>query len=138
MGTLVSSTLGVEHGPLFYKLLEIEKIDALKKHNGSFEAQMQFSELARSNIQWWTEKSFHDAKKIFHGNPNFTLTIDAFLEGWGAHQDSMGPTGGRWLAQEIIEDKHINYLELKAVKLGLKALCEKEEYAHILIQLDNV
>ena len=50
----------------------------------------------------------------------------------------MDPTGGRWLAREIIENKHINCHELKAVKLGLKALCDKEECAHILIQLDNV
>ena len=55
IGTLVSSTPGVEHGPLFYKVLETEKFDAPKKHNGSFEAQMQFSELARSNIQWCKE-----------------------------------------------------------------------------------
>ena len=138
IGTLVSSTPGVEYGPLFYKMLETKKIDALRKHNGCFEPQMLFSELARSNIQWWTKKSFHDAKKISHGNSNFTLTTDASLEGWGAHRDGMDPTGSRWLPREIIEDKHINYLELKAVKLGLKAQCDKEEYAHIPIHLDNV
>lgn len=43
-----------------------------------------------------------------------------------------------WLAQEIAEDKHINCLELEAAKLGLQALCAKEECVHIHLQLDNV
>ena len=50
----------------------------------------------------------------------------------------MRPTGGRWLAQEIAENKHINCLELEAAKLGLQALCAKDEGVHILLQLDNV
>ena len=49
----------------------------------------------------------------------------------------MEPTGGRWLAQEIAEDKHINCLELEAAKLGLMTLCDKEERVHIHLQLDN-
>ena len=54
IGTLVSCSPGVEYGPLFYKQLKIEKKnDALKKHKGSFEVKMQFSELARSDIQSW-------------------------------------------------------------------------------------
>ena len=138
IGTLVSCSSGVECGPLYYKQLEIEKIDARKKHQGSFEAQMQLSELAKSDILWWIEKSFQYPKKISHGNPHFTLTTDASLEGWGAHRDGMRVTGGRWLAQEIAENNHINCLELEAAKLGLQALCAKDEGVHIILQLDNV
>ena len=138
IGTLVSCSSGVEYGPLYHKRLEIEKIDALKKNQGSFEAQMQHSELAKSDIRWWIEKSSQYPKKISHGNPYFTLTTDASLEGWGAHRGGMRPTAGRWLAQEIGENKHINCLELEAAKLGLQALCAKDEGVHILLQLDNV
>lgn len=95
IGTLVSCSSGVEYVPLYYKQLEIEKIDALKKYQGSFEAQMQLSDLAKSDIRWWIEESFQYPKKIFHGNPFFTLTTDASLEGWGAHRDGVRPTGGR-------------------------------------------
>ena len=52
IATLVSSCPGVEYGPLFYKQIVIEKHDALRKHKGSFEVQMQFSEIARSEIYW--------------------------------------------------------------------------------------
>ena len=31
--------------------------------------QMQFSELARSDIHWWAEKSWFYVKTISHGNP---------------------------------------------------------------------
>ena len=117
---------------------KLKKIDALKQHRGSFETQMQFSELARSDISWWTTKSWQYVKTISHGNPHFTLTTDASLEGWGACRDGMEPTGGRWLEQEIAENKHINRLELEAAKLGLQALYDKEEHVHIHLQLDNV
>ena len=137
IGTLVSCSPGVEYGPLFYKQLEIEKIDALKQHNDSFNAQMTFSELAKSDICWWKENSWHYVKPISHGNPHFILTTDASLEGWGAYRDGMEPTGGRWLKQESA-DKHINCLELEAAKLGLQSLCAKEKCVHIHLQLDNV
>ena len=50
----------------------------------------------------------------------------------------METTGGRWLAEEIAECEHINCLELKAAKLGLLPLCEKEEHVHIHLHSDNV
>ena len=89
IATLVSSSPGVEYGPLFYKQLEIEKNDALKKNKGSFEVQMQFSELARSDIHWWAEKSWFYVKTISNGNPHFKLATDASLEGWGTYRDGM-------------------------------------------------
>ena len=39
--------------------------------------------------------------------------------------------GGRWLAREMVENKHINCLELEAAELGLQALCDKEKDVHI-------
>ena len=99
---------------------------------------MQLSELSESDIQWWIEESFRYPRKIFHGKPYFTLTTDSSLEGWGAHRDGMRPTGSRWLAQEIAENKHINCLELEADKLGFQTLCAKLEGVHIVLQLDNV
>ena len=47
----------------------------------------------------------------------------------------MEPSDSRWLAKEIAERGHINCLELKAAKLGLLSLCEKEE--HVLIHLQS-
>ena len=112
---------------MFYKQLELVKIAALKKSRGSSEAQMQFSELAKSD----TTKSGQNIKLISQGDPDFIITTDASLEGWGACWGGMEPTGGRWLADEIAE------CGLKAAKLVLLSLCEKEEHVHIHLQSDN-
>ena len=85
-----------------------------------------------------TTKSWQNIKPISRGNPDFTITTDAPLKGWGACRDGMAPPGGRWLAVEIAECEHIYCLELKAAKLGLLSLCEKEEHVHIHLQSDNV
>ena len=50
ISTLVSRSPSVDVGPLFHKQLELEKNAAPKKDQGSFETQMQFSELAMSDI----------------------------------------------------------------------------------------
>ena len=99
---------------------------------------MELSELARSDIKWWTENSWRCIKTISHGSPHFTLTTDASLKGWGACRNGMEPTGGRWLAQEIADNKRINCLELEAAKLSFISLCDKEEHVYIHLQLDNV
>ena len=131
IGTLLSCSPGVKYGHCSTNSLNMTKIAALKKHRGSFEAQMQFSELAKSDIRRWTTKSWQNIKAISHGNPYFSITADASLEGWGACKNGMELTGSRWLAEETAECENINCLELKAAKFGLLSLCEKEEHVHI-------
>ena len=45
------------------------------------------------------------------------------------------PQGGFWSIEE--QRYHINFLELKAVLLGLKSLCGAFSEKHVLIQSDN-
>jgi hypothetical protein len=44
-------------------------------------------------------------------------------------------TGGQWNLEE--KNFHINFLEMKAVMLGLQALCKDENSVHICLQSDN-
>jgi hypothetical protein len=44
IGNLVASELGVNYAPLYYKVLEIEKDDALKQNYGNFEAKLKLSD----------------------------------------------------------------------------------------------
>ena len=54
--------------------------------------------------------------------------------GWGGVWGEQR-TGGRWNQQEA--SHHINYLELLAVLLTIKALCWKFANLHIRVQCDN-
>ena len=44
-------------------------------------------------------------------------------------------TGGQFSTEE--SRQHINILELKAARFGLRALCKNEFSSHILIRIDN-
>ena len=60
--------------------------------------------------------------------------FDASLEGWG-DINQVTEIRGRW---NFMENKyHINFLELQAVFLCLKAFCKNKTRLHLLLKLDN-
>jgi hypothetical protein len=64
IGKLVASELGVNYAPLYYKVLEIEKYDALKQNYGNFEGKLKLSDEGRSCIQWWIDNVESSFKPI--------------------------------------------------------------------------
>ena len=52
IGKLVSSLPAVQHGDLFYRYLEISKIEALKKSAGNFDAFMKLDKDSKLDIEW--------------------------------------------------------------------------------------
>ena len=134
VGIMVSYSPGVEYGQLFYRQIEIEKSTALKNNQGNFERYMQLSNKAKSNIKWWMNNASSSTKIIDHGNPTTVLSTDASTLGWAATSDGVS-IGGRWLPLE--QAYHINYLEMKAVKLGLQSLCAAYKSVHIKVLTDN-
>ena len=134
IGMMISCFPGVEYGELSYRQLEIEKAAALKASNWVFENTMQLSETAKSDITWWIMNSLSSKQRIDHGKIGYTLYTDASNQGWGATLNGL-TTGGRWSASEATH--HINYLELKAIFLGLQALCKKVTNDHIKVTTDN-
>ena len=62
------------------------------------------------------------------------IQTDASSQGWGGvHGDQRARS--RWTLTEALN--HINYLELLAVFLSLKALCGAHKNKHIQVQCDN-
>ena len=135
IGTLISSLPAVSHGQLFYRQIEIEKILALKKNCGNFNAYMTLSQSAKEQMSWWITECHIDRNPIIRPAPDIILQTDSSLKGWGAKRVGGGSTGGRWNYMESLE--HINYLELKAAYFGIMALCKTVTNKHILIQMDN-
>ena len=99
IGLLVSSFPGVQYGQLFYHSLEIDKIAALRKCAGNFDATMSISSRAREDLQWWIVNIATAYSPIDHGTPVITITSDASMLGWGAVRGDT-TAGGRWSRDE--------------------------------------
>eukprot|EP00794_Sanderia_malayensis_P013075 gene13075-14418_t len=84
LGAITSSFPGVEFGPLHYRLLESDKIKALKCAKGNFDRSISISSVANEKIQWWIDNVFFAKNFITHGNPSITVTTVASSTGWGA------------------------------------------------------
>jgi hypothetical protein len=83
IGKLVASELGVHYSPLYYKVLEIEKDDALKQNYGNFEAKLKLSDEGRSCIQWWIDNVESSFKLIEIQEPVLILKSDSSMYAWG-------------------------------------------------------
>ena len=134
IGLIVSSFPGVQFGELYYRNLEKDKILALQISKGNYDSPMYLSNESRSDLTWWVNNVDSSFKTIVQEDPDLTLTTDASTRGWGA-VSGVQKTGGLWSLEE--QAFHINYLELKAVFLGLKSLLNNVHNKHIRIQSDN-
>lgn len=95
--------------------------NALKITLGNLDACMSLSELALKDLEWWINFSSNDPQTILRHIPHWVLKCDSSLLGWGSVLDGTNSsTGERWSKSESLN--HINYLELKAILLGLQSL----------------
>jgi hypothetical protein len=135
IGSLISSCPGVEYGRLHYRSIERDKINALKSNNGNFEAKMFLSGDSLEELHWWIGNVQLAYRNIQHGSPDTVIFTDASQLGWGAHIQNGMRTSGIWSASETA--KHINILELLAVKLSLMSLLADQTGSHVRIMSDN-
>ena len=134
LGLLVSTFSAVEFGPLHYREVEKEKIEALKVSKGDFDCKMMISDSMKMDLIWWVENLAHQKRHIDHGNPDVVITTDASHSDWGAVYNNE-KFGGRWSESEA--ENHINVLEMMAVWLALKSICRDIRNRHVLIRCDN-
>ena len=141
VGKLVSLFPGVTHSKLFYRQLDIEKSNALKRNKGNFEATMQISHESRTDLKWFLDNLNHAFVDVSGKNPDFVLKTDASNSGWGGllqKVDSntiISHTRGQWTSEETA--LHINLKELWAVYHSLLSLCPDKHDVVIKICSDN-
>jgi hypothetical protein len=136
VGKMVAALPGVKNGDMHYRLLDIDKIAALKIAKGNFDARMNISTGAKSDLKWWIKNVEISQKPISCGNPDIILQSDASNSGWGGnvlHNQRL--TGGHWSWHE--NDLHINVKELLAAKFVLQSYCKSVTNVHVQIQVDN-
>ena len=88
IGLIVLSFNAVEFGPLPYRYLEWDKVQALKNSGGDFDKSLCLSNEALAEILWWTNNVSTEMRRIDHINCNLSLMTDASEEGWGAVFDT--------------------------------------------------
>lgn len=134
IGSLVSSSPGVEYGLLHCKSLESVKVKALRRASMNFELRMVIPDSVRPDLQWWAGSINRAERAIRQFNFEREIFSNASLTGWGAAWDGNGAYGG-WNREESLLD--INHLELKAALLALKHFAEDLSDCEILLRVDN-
>lgn len=134
IGHLVASLPAVSYGELFYRYLELNKIDGLAANKGNFESFVSVSTESKKEIQWWLDNIKTASKSLISTRPDLFIETDASGLGWGVNFNGQ-TSQGFWLQEEL--SKHINVLELKAALLGLQSFCNDFEKKHIRLKLDN-
>lgn len=134
IGKIVAVFPGCQYGPLHYRKLEQQKIEALRAAKGDYDSLITISRETKVELLWWIDNIHKVSKPVLKTNPDTTLSSDASLSGWGAAYNGQS-TGGRWSHDEATH--HINVLELKAAYFALQTFFSKSENMHIRILIDN-
>ena len=89
----------------------------------------------RLHLLWWVdENNLLEGRSLAYQKANLSLFTDASKEGWGAHCDSQ-VASGQWGG--VTSQRHINWLELKAVFLALVQFETLVSARHVLLHSDN-
>ena len=119
---------------MHYRELERNRISALKRHYGDYEAEMLISESMKCELKWWFTNVHTQYRHIDKGNPEICVITDASLLGWGAVCQN-SKIGGRCTENE--RQKHINELELMAILFALKSFRMLITNKHVKFLTEN-
>ena len=136
IGTIESFRFGCPIAALHYRSLQFDLIPHLSGDT-VWNKSILLSPSARADLEWWLAcgESLPSAT-LAPFSSNHIMETDASLVGWGAFLHSSAFTQGRWSSTE--SRLHINYLELKAIFLGVKALFPGSSPISLLVRCDNI
>ena len=77
IGVFIAALPGVTYGPLFYRSMETDKNQALRKGKGDYNFTMSFSSAALTEeVQWWHDNISHAHHFIHAPAVCFTIHSD--------------------------------------------------------------
>ncbi|XP_068723943.1 uncharacterized protein [Montipora capricornis] len=104
VGTLISTFAGVQYGPLHYRSPDRDKMDALKRCKGDYEAYMVLSPESLGELSWWITHvdSSHVSghATLFQSNQK---NIDESFIGRTTTPPPGHPTGMQSVRQSLVE-----------------------------------
>ncbi|CAK1595512.1 unnamed protein product [Parnassius mnemosyne] len=134
IGTLTAVCPAIEYGWLYTKILERQKYLTLIQNNSNYDATITLPSIIKEDLSWWSLKISNTCKHIRKNQYTKEIYTDASRTGWGC-VCGKEKVNGLWKISE--QEYHINYLELKAVFLGLKLFAKYEKNCEILLRVDN-
>ena len=135
IGNLVATFEAVPLAPLYYRSLEIDKINALKQYNGDFEANFSLSTQSRTDILWWINNIDLAFKSLIPLPIDIVICTDASKAGQGANL-GIHRIYGRW--EETEAQLHMNVPERMAVEIAILAFRRNEHKKHVRLMVDNM
>ena len=134
VGKLVFVFCAIQYSKLYYRQLEIDKLQALRLNRFDFQKTMTLSSKSRSDLNWWLQNLSQDGIKIESKNPDFTIKTDASNFGYGGVFLSK-KFCGVWSKTEV--QLHINLKELLAVKYCLFHFFKAKNNCCVKVLTDN-
>lgn len=134
VGYLVSVCPAIKYSQLYTKCFEREKFLALKSSNQNYNRWMKLPKSIKGDLDWWAQKILYTSNQIRSDIFAWEIFTDSSTTGWGACVNKVS-TYGWWSKEE--KERHINYLELKAVYYGLQCFAKESKSCNILIRVDN-
>ena len=120
IGTIESFKFGCPIAPLHYRSLQSDLINQLE-YPPNWSLSISLSSAAYTDLEWWMSCDLSlRPSSLASFSQTHQMESDASLKGWGAYSHSKLFTQGKWNHKE--SKLHINYLELLAIFLGIKAL----------------
>ena len=136
IGTIESFRFGCPVAALHYRYLQFDLIPHLSG-DPNWNTVISLSPDARSDLEWWLGcGDLLPPSTLAPFSSSHLMETDASLDGWGAYSHSSSFTQGRWSPSE--SRFHINYLELKAIFLGIQSLFPGSLPISLLVRCDNI
>ena len=141
VGRATATLRALPTAPLHYRALQFQMnsvapADYTQEGTADkFNTIVQLNPKSKADLTWWSSLNRKDSSTpVVPPAPAVTIESDASNKGWGAVLEGQTQTGGVWMAEEAIH--HINYLELLAAFLAIKAFGKDRRDTAVLLCMD--
>ena len=143
VGKTAATLRALPTAPLHYRALQflmnsVAPVDYTQEGTvDKFNTIVQLDPESKTDLAWWSSLNRKDiSTPVVPPAPSVTIESDASNKGWGAVLKGHTQTGGVWTAEEATH--HINYLELLAAFLAIKAFGKGWRDTAVLLRMDNI
>jgi len=141
VGKTTTTMRAIPLAPLYYQALQMQSVLPLNYNQeeivDKYNVILTLNPASRAHLEWWVNPTTAPlGAPVCPLDPSITIHSDASNQGWGAMLNGQSHTGGIWSLEEATH--HINYLELLAAFLAIKAFGKTWQNLSVLLRMDNV